>query len=301
MSAPIGADYADIDNDTTDFAAAKQAGARFVIPQGVYGRPYAGQTPVYKDKCWSRDKDRIHAAGLKRSGYLFLCYPRKGYSTPEPEVQADQFADYVQLEPFKDYVPMFDVEETSDILSAAEMYAWTLRCALRLRQHYGVWPGMYTSARVWAENLDHHSPGPLLNCPLWLAKPWPWNTNTPVHLDGAPAYSPTLIPEFSNQWFIYQYQGDAIKWPGFSHTVDADRMRVFGKGAKGAHVVWSQKRLGITADGVFGDKTEAAVKALQSKYGLTPDGYIGVDTFAPLGWSNPAPAGTIINDVFVSD
>jgi peptidoglycan hydrolase-like protein with peptidoglycan-binding domain len=289
MSAPIGPDYASVDRDSKpNFPAAKQAGARFVIPRAIYGRPVVSGTKApFKDPVWARDKDAIVAAGLKRTAYLFICYPQANVYTPPPEDQAQAYIDYVQLDQFKDYIPMIDVEQTST-LSSSEMYDWTLRIARLLREHYGAWPGMYTSARVWAENLDHHSPGPLLNCPLWLAKPWPWLTNTPVHLDGAPAYMPTLIPEFSNQWFIYQYQGDATQWPGFDRTVDANRFRVFGKGAKGAHVVWLQKRLGITADGIFGDQTEAAVKALQTKYGLAADGIVGPSTFAPLCWSNPA-------------
>ena len=288
--APVGPDYASVDgNAPPDFSAAKNAGAKFAIPRAVYGRPVTmGSKTPFLDPVWARDKDRIKLAGLKRTAYLFLCYEKKNTYTPPPEEQAQAFIDYVQLDPFSDYVPMFDVEEASDAMTPEQMYNWTLRAAMKLRDHYQAWPGMYTSARVWAENLRHHSPGPLLNCPLWLAKPWPWMVRTPVHLDGAPGYSPTLIPEWGNQWFVYQYQGDATQWPGFTKTVDANRFRTFGKGAKGNHVVWSQQRLGITADGVYGPATEDAVKELQAKYGLVPDGYIGVDTFAPLCWSNPA-------------
>lgn len=287
----IGPDYASVDdNAPPDFVDAKEAGARFVIPRAIYGRPARGQTHPgpFIDPVWARDKDRIKQAGLRRSAYLFLCFEKPGVQTPQPEEQAQAFIDYVQLEPFKDYAPMFDVEEASPSMGADKMYLWTLRAAQKLRAHYGVWPGMYTSARVWAENLNHHSPGPLLNCPLWLAKPWPWLARTPVHLDGAPAYSPTLIPEWGNQWFLYQYQGDAVDWPGFSQTVDANRFRTFGEGAKGRHVVWAQQRLGIAADGVFGPQTKSAVQKLQAKHGLAADGIIGSDTFAPLCWSNPA-------------
>lgn len=287
----IGPDYASIDrNVKPDFALAKKAGARFAIPRAIYGRPVTAESAVpFRDPVWALDKDEIVAAGLKRSAYLFLCYPQSTVSTPEPEEQAHAFIDYVNLDPYSDYVPMLDVEEASDVINAVAMYAWTLRAAQVLRQAYGAWPGIYTSARVWAENLNHHSPGPLLNCPLWLAKPWPWLANTPAHLDGAPTYSPTLIPEWGNAWALYQYQGDAIDFPGFSSTVDVSRFRIYSKGATGAQVVWTQNRLGITADGLFGPQTEAAVKALQLEHGLTADGIVGPDTFAPLCWSNPAP------------
>jgi peptidoglycan hydrolase-like protein with peptidoglycan-binding domain len=286
----IGIDYASVDgNAVPDFAAAKRAGARFAIPRAIYGRPVTpgGKTP-YRDPVWVRDKGAISAAGLRKSAYLFLCYQKVGVYTPSPEDQAQAFIDYVELDAAVDFVPFFDVEEATVAMSPDEMFLWTLRCARRLRDHYGAWPGMYSSARVWSENLKNHSPGPLLNCPLWLAKPWPWAIRTPVHLDGAPTYTPITIPEWGNQWFNYQYQGDATRFPGFTATVDANRWRVFGEGARGRHVVWSQERLGITADGIFGPITKAAVQDLQRKYGLAVDGIIGVDTFAPLCWSNPA-------------
>ena len=290
--ASIGIDYASVDgNQQPDFRAAKAAGVRLMIPRAVYGRRVQGQeskAPVYLDPVWARDKDAIRAAGLKRTAYLFLCFPKAGATTPDPEVQAQAFVDYVKLTPSVDFVPMIDVEESAPNMTGEQMYAWVLRAVEKLREAYGAWPGMYTSERVWTENLHSHSPGPLLNCALWLAKPWPWLTKTPIHLDGAPAYQPTLIPEFgSNNWWLYQYQGDAIDCPGFTSTVDASRFHTIGKGAKGANVVWMQKRLGVTADGVFGDQTEAAVKALQTQYKLSADGIVGPDTFAPISWLTP--------------
>jgi len=45
-------------------------------------------------------------------------------------------------------------------------------------------------------------------------------------------------------------------------------------GSKGNDVVELQKKLGLTADGNFGPKTEAAVKSWQTKNGLTSDGVI---------------------------
>src|SRR6478609_529512 len=290
----IGVDYASVDGDAPpDFAAAKKAGIRFAIPRAIYGRRAKGQAdnlPVFVDPTWARDKDAIRAAGLKRTAYLFLCYPKLGVATPDPEVQAQAFIDYVKLDRSVDFCPMLDVEEAAPNLSGEEMYAWTLRAVEKLRAHYGTWPGIYTSARVWAENVHGHSPGVMLNCPLWLAKPWPWPVGTMRHLDGAPGYNATTIPEFSNQWFLYQYQGDATHCPGFTSTVDMSRFRVFGKGALGAHVVWAQRRLGVKVDGNFGYETDRAVRALQTAYRLTVDGIVGADTFAVLSWIIPTAA-----------
>lgn len=287
--ATIGVDFASVDgNNLVDLYAAKQAGVRFAIVRGVYGRPVRNSGPgPFLDPEWRTYKDALKVAGIKRSAYLFICYEKRGVYTPSADEQAQAFINYVQLEPFEDMVPFIDVEEASDVLSADEMYDWTLRIALKLRDHYDAWPGIYTSARVWSENLKHHSPGPLLNCPLWLAKPWPWAIRTPIHLDGAPTYSPTLIPEFGDAWSFYQYQGDATKCPGFDSTVDANRARMFGKGSRGRQVAWMQQRLGITADGIFGPNTDAAVRAFQSQQGLTADGIVGLNTFTPLCWLRP--------------
>ena len=58
---------------------------------------------------------------------------------------------------------------------------------------------------------------------------------------------------------------------------------------RAAHVRVAQRRLGVTADGVFGPGTEAAVKAFQRRRGLTPDGIIGPATWAALGVSADRP------------
>lgn len=58
--------------------------------------------------------------------------------------------------------------------------------------------------------------------------------------------------------------------------------QVLNDGDRGAEVKELQRRLGITADGVFGPKTEAAVKAFQRRHGLVADGKVGPKTAAKL-------------------
>jgi Transglycosylase-like domain/Putative peptidoglycan binding domain len=55
------------------------------------------------------------------------------------------------------------------------------------------------------------------------------------------------------------------------------------RGDRGPAVAILQRRLGITADGVFGPITERAVKRYQRRHGLVPDGIVGPITRGSLG------------------
>ncbi|MGH2969393.1 MAG: peptidoglycan-binding protein [Solirubrobacteraceae bacterium] len=64
------------------------------------------------------------------------------------------------------------------------------------------------------------------------------------------------------------------------------------KGARGPEVAAVQRALGITADGVFGPQTNAAVKAFQARNGLEVDGIVGPITSGALdGGSSGTGAG----------
>jgi murein L,D-transpeptidase YcbB/YkuD len=60
------------------------------------------------------------------------------------------------------------------------------------------------------------------------------------------------------------------------------------QGSVGPSVVWVQQQLHITADGQFGKGTKAAVAAFQARHGLTADGVVGPQTWAALGGSAQA-------------
>lgn len=52
--------------------------------------------------------------------------------------------------------------------------------------------------------------------------------------------------------------------------------------SKGEDVKYLQKLLGLTADGVFGQKTDTAVKKFQKEHNLTADGIVGAKTWTEL-------------------
>lgn len=65
------------------------------------------------------------------------------------------------------------------------------------------------------------------------------------------------------------------------------QMPTLKRGNRGAVVKIAQALLRIEDDGVFGSKTEAAVKEFQKANGLTPDGVVGVRTWRALNKANP--------------
>ena len=67
-------------------------------------------------------------------------------------------------------------------------------------------------------------------------------------------------------------------------------------GSKGNDVKLLQEKLGLTADGSFGPKTEAAVNAWLTKNGLTPDGTI---TSANKSWDLMFGTNLIKEDVII--
>jgi peptidoglycan hydrolase-like protein with peptidoglycan-binding domain len=63
-------------------------------------------------------------------------------------------------------------------------------------------------------------------------------------------------------------------------------------GSEGRQVRILQHALGIAVDGVFGPRTEAAVRAFQANHGLQVDGIVGPQTSAALAGGAPATAST---------
>ncbi len=65
-------------------------------------------------------------------------------------------------------------------------------------------------------------------------------------------------------------------------------MALLHVGARGPDVAKVQRALGILADGVFGSKTRAAVRAFQRSHGLEADGIVGRKTRSALFNSGPS-------------
>lgn len=62
-------------------------------------------------------------------------------------------------------------------------------------------------------------------------------------------------------------------------------MQTLRIGNKGSEVILLQQKLGIKADGIFGQQTEESVKEFQKKHNLKVDGVVGSKTWTALGFS----------------
>ncbi len=287
----VGIDYASVDGnappDLTKFKAACAASSStgsVAILRGAWG--------TQRDLTLQRDWRRLIDAGFVCGGYLFLRMPQPGFSG-SPEDQVHVFADNIGALSHRNLVPTIDVEDSPPSLSPEAELEWVRRAWDAMKAFYGVPPMLYTSERVWREDLDNLPAGEMTESPLWLAKPWPWQVRSAPHLSSAPFDSGKLDPLVPlpwgspRNWWLHQYQGDAYPVPGFTSTVDLSRFQVMRQGESGVRVAWVQHRLGYPARdvGMFDADMVRTVRTFQLEQGLTVDGVIGPRTFAALAWT----------------
>jgi len=86
----------------------------------------------------------------------------------------------------------------------------------------------------------------------------------------------------TSRYFWDQRSGAPRVVSTFGGTTYPIPTRNLKKGTSGNDVKWLQDKLGLTADGVFGAKTDAAVRTFQKQKGLTVDGVVGKNTRAAL-------------------
>ncbi len=276
-----GIDYARVDGNRhpIDFAAAYAAGCRFAYLRAAYG--------TLPDTVFRRDRAALKGAGIACGAYLFLRCPLKRVDVPTPEEQAQALVDVVGPLLPGELPPVIDVEfpgygRSDTTLSARQAVAWYERAYDALRNSFGV-VGVYTSARVWAEDLAD-LPSKMSSAPLWLKVPYYWQAGRVwdlSHYHALGAVPPPWRTEGPGAWF-QQIQGDAVKVPGFSATVDINLFLPMQHGEKSLRVTAVQRHVGATPDGDFGARTEMALRSFQRSNALPDTGIVDVATFAAL-------------------
>jgi GH25 family lysozyme M1 (1,4-beta-N-acetylmuramidase) len=268
----LGVDFASVDeNKPVDWAAAKAAGCRFAVMRSHYGE--------WPDPAFPREWPRAREAGVVRVAYLFLRFEL----AQDALRQARAVCREVALEP-GDWPVSLDVEFAAarpPTLTARDVLDQFVLVAREvLRDHYGCEPLVYTSAREWSEGLDDLPAPDLVDCPAWLAAyPFPAGPWQRPNAERGPARTPRPWP--GEPW-VWQYQGNATDFPGFSSSFDMNVFNSLAEGATGPRVAWTQRRIGTTPDGVFGPETASTLRAWQAARGLAPDGIVGPASFGYL-------------------
>jgi GH25 family lysozyme M1 (1,4-beta-N-acetylmuramidase) len=288
----LGLDTFGLDgNKVRDWKRAKAEGQMsFAIFRSNYGS--------FTDTAFVREWPKIRDAGMVRGAYMFLRFPHpevdaKFGPCPSPDAQAKAFIKTVGKLDRRDLPPSLDVEFPGGRRKTGmspQQCLEHVRAAWRtLRTFYGVAPIIYTSARVWHEDLDDLPVPDLLESPLWLAF-YPFKKGEARRDAAVTRRDPPVPPAWGDRtnWWIHQYQGDALRLPGFvTGNVDLNRFHGMNRGAVGDQVKWVQRRLGLAQSGKFDAMMVTAVRKFQRNSGLPETPVIDPQTFALLCWSNP--------------
>jgi GH25 family lysozyme M1 (1,4-beta-N-acetylmuramidase) len=250
-----------------------------------------------EDPQFSRENTAAQAVGLTTGAYAFITFPRNGKKAAPIEAQTEAFLTTLGKNHI-DFPPVMDIEFPGDGISETGLSVETVFTALiymydKLQSTLGVTPIIYTSARVWRDDLKNHNSAAFIDSPLWLAKyPFsagPAKRNPAIFETGK--YDPPIPVAWgtdTDNWWFHQYQGDATDFPGFSGNVDMNRFNTLIKGAKGQRVKWMQNKLvnsghtQVKLSGTFDEVTRVALTDFQSNSKLAQDGIVGPKTFAAL-------------------
>jgi GH25 family lysozyme M1 (1,4-beta-N-acetylmuramidase) len=271
-------------NGNVELAAAKNAGLLGIIHKATQGWQY-------KDPMYQSNQQKAVAAGLLWGAYHF------GVGADGIE-QADFFLSTVQPGPNTLVVLDFEANAAGSSMDIIEARAFVTH----VQQMTGRWPGLY--AGQYLKELLGSVPDPVLaNCWLWLAQYGP---------------TPVLPPGWQN-WTMWQYTDGAVgpephAVPGIGHC-DRDMFNgtvaeltalwgatplatpvpvdgrvlslqtpyLVGDDVRAVQQALSATGFEVTADGVFGFQTDAAVRQFQQVHGLAVDGIVGPETRAALG------------------
>jgi len=230
-------------------------------------------------------RDEIAKAGLAFGAYMIL-----GWNV-DPVAQARKFAEAYGKALPGDLPVWLDVEfpgargRVDTGLTAREALTRVQQAEAVLHETYET-VGIYTSARVWHEDLDGLGDDTIgKRCPLWIKVPYPYKTRQPAHLEARGAIADLPAPwrsaESAGSW-LKQFQGDAIGVPGFSGTVDLSEFLAFDANApESPRSPWIVDRL-TSHSAIVSSDFPATIRSFQQTNGLDADGVIGLKTFAAL-------------------
>ncbi len=257
----------------------------------------ASEALTFKDRKFETNTKGCRDNAIRCGAYHFFRPGKDGRQ------QADNLLsqlDKVNFGQKGDLLPALDCEDFDE--SSKSKYRDELQACLdRIEIKIGKKPIIYTLRSFWKRigNPDFSS------YPLWV-------------VDLSSVDSPRL-PKHWADYVIWQYSFTGSV-SGISDDVDRDRFKgdlndlddisvtegpqdrpTLQRGARGVLVEEIQQRVGVTVDGIFGARTEAAVRQFQRDNGLVPDGIVGPRTWAALGQDRPTlrrgASGVLVEEI----
>lgn len=245
-------------NGAIDWQKVKADGIKFVFIKSTQGTGYS------KVDYFRNNAPKALGYGLHVGAYHYAVFS----NVPEAISEAQYF-----LSVIKDYKltypPVLDLEENKENASKKQLTDAAI-AFLDVLKHAGYSPILYTGKSFLATDLDESR----IHYSLWIAryndelgrKADIWQYSSKGKVDGI---SGNVDMNIAYRDFAPKKKTASPKYPG----------KPIKKGSRGKNVEKIQKKAGAKVDGIFGDKTEDAVKSYQKKHGLTIDGIVG-----PKSW-----------------
>lgn len=290
---PLGLDYAGMDGNRPDAVAAVAGGVRFVIMRASHGAspdlPLDPKRPTAARSTYVAHRPRWRAAGAATGAYGIIEWGR----VPAREQALALVAQFRRANvdaTDRDLVAV-DVEfskgRRATMFSAPAAIQRVEEVVAVVRAELGIVPLIYTSARVWREDLGEIDSASLSACPLWIKTPYPMQVRRPANM--AVRGPMTALPR---PWrrggtpgvWVRQFQGDAVGFVGQTGTVDLNEFLPWAGEEStllGDRTSWLADQLGAPV-GASAGEIRLALRAYQASRGLQTDGVAGPLTLAAL-------------------
>jgi lysozyme len=266
-------------NGTINWDMVKADGVEFAFIKATQGTSYSN-VAYFHDNA-----QKAAAAGIRVGAYHYASFG----TSAEAEAEANYFLSVVANHQLT-YPLVLDLEENKQGASRAVLTDAAI-AFLEVVENAGYFAMLYSGKNFLETQLDV---GRLKPYALWVARYGPqlgrdadiwqytstggvngisgnvdlnWAYRDFTNKSGAPTPAPAPAPTPSRQ-----PTNDIVPYPG--HLIK--------EGSRGRDVERIQRAVGATPDGIFGSKTEAAVKAYQKRHGLAAEGIVGPKTWSVM-------------------
>ncbi|MCL6570248.1 MAG: peptidoglycan-binding protein [Bacillus sp. (in: Bacteria)] len=262
-------------NGTINWYRVKADGVVFAFIKATQGTSYA-KVAYFKDNA-----QKAAAAGILVGAYHYGSFG----TVAEAQAEANYFLSVVSNQPLT-YPLVLDLEENKKGASRAVLTDAAI-AFLEVVENAGYFALLYSGKNFLETQLEENRLKPYA---LWVARYGPqlgrsadiWQYTSKGSVNGISGNVDLnwAYRNFTNKPATAQPQQppaeqqatSIVLYPGY----------LLRNGSRGIDVKRIQRAVKVTADGIFGSKTEAAVKAYQKRHGLAVDGIVGPKTWSVM-------------------